>query len=279
VLINPDEWAHLMAKAGIPDSSFAKTLTTSFYHRRHTVTLGGQGGGRDLDIPFALSFIGGIVEEEFDTVFNASSLGGLYDRFLFGLIPEGFKWSYRAFPHDHPIFENGYLPIKPVSVTVDGSVYEVIKEWNRDPALGRVVEICTRVATIFASIDGRDIITGADLEAMKLLADNQQAIRGKYRPNPGENHDAIFANTIMNWVKTHAQQWRSLRELQQGTNYHRSKLGPSVAFRALKALAGERQIELWTSEVTNNGALNPLPADYTGKRPKIGSGLVRVSHD
>ena len=38
----------------------------------------------ELEYPLnlAMSFIGGIVEQDFDTVFGASSLGGLYDRFL-----------------------------------------------------------------------------------------------------------------------------------------------------------------------------------------------------
>jgi len=70
VLVNPDEWSHVMAKAGIPDATLASTLTTAFYNRRHIITLGGQGGGRDITIPFPFSIIGGIVQEDFDSVFG-----------------------------------------------------------------------------------------------------------------------------------------------------------------------------------------------------------------
>jgi Bifunctional DNA primase/polymerase, N-terminal len=153
VLINSDEWSHVMSKAGIPDASLPSTLTSAFYRRKHTVTLGGQGGGKDLHIPFAFSMIGGIVEDEFESVFNAASVGGLYDRFLFGLPPKDFKWNYREFPSRLP------TQVKAVPVKIDGSVYEVLDVWNiKYPTMGRVVEVCLRVATIFASLDGRGVV-------------------------------------------------------------------------------------------------------------------------
>jgi hypothetical protein len=38
VLVNPDEWSHLLSKATIPDASFPKVLTTMFYKRQGTHT-------------------------------------------------------------------------------------------------------------------------------------------------------------------------------------------------------------------------------------------------
>jgi hypothetical protein len=280
VLINPDELSHLMAKAGIPDASFASTLTTAFYQTRHMVTLGGQGGGKELLIPFGFSLTGGIVQDQFESVFNSASVGGVYDRFLFGLAPKGFKWSYREFPHQHKLFQNGSLLIKPVSVSLDGSVSEVIEVWNKKyPKAGRVVEICLRVAQIFASIDGRAVVAGDDLEKLEPLAVWQMGVRSIYRPNEGENPDAIFANAAWSWIQTHARQWRTIRDLQKGTNYHRRKLGPNVAYHALQGLVREQQVDMWVSKVNEKGLLNPLPQDYTGVRPKIGSGLVRVGRN
>jgi hypothetical protein len=219
------------------------------------------------------------VKDDFDSVFDAASLGGLYDRFLFGLAPDGFSWSYREFPFAHPLFHGkGMLQFQPVSVWADPSLYEAIAGWKKkDPTRGRVTEVCARVAKIFASIDGRGVVTGDDLERLEPLALYQQSIRGMYRPNPGMNPDAIFANVALNWVQTNARQWRTFRDLQKGTNYHRRKLGPNVAYRALRALAREHQIDLWESAADDRGNLNPMPADYTGTRPKIGSGLVRVT--
>lgn len=279
VLVNPDEWSHVMAKAGIPDATLASTLTTAFYNRRHIITLGGQGGGRDITIPFPFSIIGGIVQEDFDSVFDASTLGGLYDRFLFGLAPDGFNWSYRSFPSDHPFLQS--TP-KPVVTVAHPSLEEVIKDWNkRDRELGRIVEVCARVAAVFAAIDGRTKVVGEDLEKLWPLAQYQKAIRAMYKPNPGMNPDAIYANAALSWTQANAQQWRTLRDLQKGTNYHRRKLGPNVAFRSVQALARDGQIDVWVSTADGGGNLNQMPADYQGKRPKIGAALIRLakSHD
>jgi hypothetical protein len=274
VLVNPDEWSHVMSKAGIPDASLASALTTAFYNRRHLVTLGGQGGGKDVTIPFPFSIIGGIVQEDFDSVFDASTLGGLYDRFLFGLAPDGFNWSWRSFPGDHPFFQS---KPKPVIAVAHPSLEEAIKDWNgRDKDLGRIVEVCARVATIFAAIDGRSKVTGEDLEKLWPLAQYQKALRAIFKPNPGTNPDAIYANAAMGWIQAHARQWRSLRDLQKGTNYHRRRLGPNVAFRSVQALARDGQIDVWVSTADAGGNLNALPADYTGKRPKIGGALIRL---
>jgi hypothetical protein len=116
-----------------------------------------------------------------------------------------------------------------------------------------------------------------DLEKLWPLAQYQKAIRAMYKPNPGMNPDAIYSNVAMNWIKQHAQQWRTLRDLQKGTNYHRRKLGPNVAFRSIQALARDGQIDVWISTVDGGGNLNPLPADYMGKRPKIGGTLIRLA--
>ena len=278
VLINPDEWAHVMAKAGIPDASFSTTLTSAFYQRSHTVTLGGQGGGRNVEIPFSFSLIGGIVQDEFDSVFGAAALGGLYDRFLFGLAPEEFHWSYKPFPADHPFLKTKPTPVAP---TAHPSLMEVIKAWNdRDRDLGRIVEVCVRVATVFAGIDGRKEVTGEDLEKLWSLALYQKAVRGIYKPNPGVNPDAVYANVALNWIHQHAQQWRTLRDLQKGTNYHRRKLGPNVAFRSVQSLAASGDVDMWVSKlVDKDGTMveNDIPFGYSGKRPRLGGGLVRVA--
>jgi hypothetical protein len=90
------------------------------------------------------------------------------------------------------------------------------------------------------------------------------------------NPDAIFANVVLNWLQTH-KGWHTFRDLQTGTNYYRRKLGPNVASRALQALAKEHQVDLWYSTANGQGMPNPLPHDYKETRPKIGSGLVRLS--
>jgi hypothetical protein len=266
VLITPDEWSHLFAKAAIPDASFPSVLTTSFYRRNQIFTLGGRDGGKEYILNLAMSFIGGIVEDEFDTVFGSASLGGLYDRFLFGRAPNGFMWDYVPCPIPQAKHWLNW-DLKPVQV--NPSVHEVVKGWNREnQGLGRVAEICTRVATIYACLDGRSEVTGKDIEILKPLALYQVGLRQVFRPNPGKNPDAIFANTAMAWIQKNADGWTSIAKLKQRTWRVEQDLGPAVAVRSLIGLARSGRIDLW---LTEDG--KQTPPDYTGPRPRIG--LVR----
>ena len=266
VLINPDEWSHLFAKARIPDASFPTVMTTSFYRRNQIFTLGGTGGGREYMLNLQMSFIGGIVEDEFDTVFGAGSLGGLYDRFLFGRAPDGFKWNYQPCPIEQ---KKHWADWNMKPVRVDPSVYEVVKGWTKQNSnLGRVSEICVRCAVIYASLDGRPEITGRDIEPLKPLALYQLGLRQVFRPNPGKNPDAIFANKALAWIQKHAGEWASIAKLKQYTWRIEQDLGPAVAVRSLIGLARSGRIELWLADSGHS-----LPSDYTGPRPRIG--LVR----
>jgi hypothetical protein len=262
-LINPDEWAHLFAKAAIPDASFPTVLTTAFYRRNQIVTIGGQGGGTEYALNLSMSFIGGIVEQDFDTVFGAGSLGGLYDRFLFGRAPDGFKWNYQPC---HIEQKKHWADWNMKPVRINPSVYEVIRGWNREnPNLGRVAEICVRIAVIYASLDGRPEITGKDIEPLKSLALYQVGLRQVFRPNPGKNPDAIFANKALAWIQKHAGEWTSISKLKQNTWRIEQDLGPAVAVRSLIGLARSGRIDLWLAD---NGT--ELPSDYAGPRPRIG---------
>ncbi|HEY4710101.1 MAG TPA: bifunctional DNA primase/polymerase, partial [Candidatus Acidoferrales bacterium] len=91
-LINPDEWSYLFQKNRVTGSSFPQFMTTSYYRRRQTFPLAGRAG--ELVLNNAISYIGGVVDAEFDCLFDASTLGGLYDRFLFGM-KEGWKFDFR----------------------------------------------------------------------------------------------------------------------------------------------------------------------------------------
>ena len=272
VLIIQDEYSHLFSKALIPNASFGSFLTKTFYRKHQIYT---RPRGKEAVLNLSMSMIGGIVEDDFDSVFNASSLGGCYDRFLFGYAPRTWKWSYRPYPlpvMDTPAPTFGDFGWTPVPVTLDGSVFEVAKDWNRkDQNLGRIVEICTRIATIYASMDGRELVTGKDLEDLWDLAQYQLDLRKQFQPNAGINPDAQFANAAVRWIEKYAQDWTPVWELKKGVHSHEMKLGPNVAERALYALARGGRIQLWMN--TGDLAKNPLPLDYAGVVPRVG--LVR----
>lgn len=269
VLLNPDELAHLFAKAGIPNASFATNLTSAFYRRRQNITI---AKGVELNFDLALSLIGGIVDDEFGTVLNSATIGGLYDRMLFGETVPGFGWAHRDYPWR---CTNEPLDPLPVAVSSDGSVTEVEKAWRKkDSGLGRIVEVCIRIAKIYASMDGRSVITGKDLEALRGLAMRQRTIRTLRQPNPGLVPDAIFSNAAEAWLKSHTKgEWITVSALKQGVHGYEMKLGPNVAERALQAMARGDRIDFWVPK-DRDGKDLPLPDGYFGSRPR--RGLLRL---
>jgi len=266
VLINPDEWAHLFAKAAIPDASFPTILTTSFYRRNQIFTLGGHGGGREYGLNLAMSFIGGIVESDFDIVFGANTLGGLYDRFLFGRAPDRFRWPYQPCPIEP---KKHYLDWDLKAPRLHPSVFEETKSWSKE--LGRVVELCVRVATIYAALDGRSEVTGKDMQPLKSLGLYQLGLRQTFRPNPGVTTDAQYANKALYWINKNAENWTSIRQLKRHLYRLEERLGPNVAERAIMSLAKGGRIDLWLPD--RNDPNNSGPTGYSG--PRVKTGLVR----
>jgi hypothetical protein len=223
----------------------------------------------------ALSYIGGIVESDFDMVFDATSLGGLYDRFLFGY-KAGWKMDYTPYPFPVVCKDEGW---DCVPVYQDPSVFEVTKGWNKQhPQWGRVVEIMVRVATTYASLDGRTTITGSDILKLEPLAVNQAAIRGKFNPNVGLTPDAKFQNSVINWLKSHtAGEWVPLSKVKQGCHAYEMSLGPNVALRAISAMGQNgTMVDVWVKRIDTNGDyLTPVPEEWKN-RTKIPNSLIRL---
>lgn len=116
--------------------------------------------------------------------------------------------------------------------------------------MGRQVEIAVRVATICASFNGENILTGKMLDAgaAKATLDYQNWVRVRLTPNAGENPDAQCSNAIMEWMREHASKgdWVDLQALKRGMNYSRLKLGARVFTYAIQNLANPfvRDIEV-----------------------------------
>jgi hypothetical protein len=93
VLLWPDELSHLLGKSHIENVSFPSVLNTLLDDDSQVLTI---RDGKKVVFDARLSILGGIVEENFEDSFGASTTTGLFDRFLFGLMPSNCVCNWRA---------------------------------------------------------------------------------------------------------------------------------------------------------------------------------------
>lgn len=243
LLIDLDEWSHLFAKAGIENSSFITFLHTAFYKRRQNVVM---SRGKEIDFNCQISFVGGIVEDEFDDCFGAKSMGGLHDRFTFGLCPEGYNFLFRP-------FEGIRETTSPITVEVDPAIWEMAEQIRKEnPKIGREAEIAIRAARICASFDGRKILRAQDCESsVKTFIATQLHIREYLRPNEGVTNDAKCANALLMWLERNASDMRVVpeRDVRHGLRKTLAKLGPGALAYATKNLVNAGMI--WFGQIPN----------------------------
>ncbi len=252
LLIDLDEWSHLFAKAGIENSSFITFLHTAFYKRRQNVVM---ARGKEIDFSCQISFVGGIVEDEFSDCFGVKSMGGLHDRFTFGLCPGGFNFLYCPFEGVKEI-------TSPITVEVDPAIWEMAEQIRKEnPNIGREAEIAIRAARICASFDGRKILRARDCESsVKAFIATQLHIREYLRPNEGVTNDAKCANALLMWLERNASDMRVVpeRDVRDGLRKTLAKLGPGTLTYATKNLVNQGMI--WFGQLPNTRA-------YAGRFP------------
>ena len=228
-LVSPDELGHLLSKAHIENASFPYVLNRAFYNTAFELT---AAKGKVVTVNCDLAIIGGCVIEQFDELFDASTVGGLYDRFCFGVYPEPFEFIYRP-------FEGGAASFPPpVAVSVDPEIWDVKDEWVRKiPGMtGRCAENALRIAGICAAFDGRSVLRPEDLNPAFAFAEYQVRVREVLRPNPGENPDAKIAIAILAAMERTAPhgEWVAKRQLYKAL--HAERTGPGVFKRAVDHL-------------------------------------------
>lgn len=253
LLIDLDEWAHLFAKASIESSSFATFLQTAFYKNHVNVVL---GGGFEVDLTCALTLVGGIVEDDFGSCFGARSMGGLHDRFVFGLCPQDYNFMYRP-------FEGKPEKLEPTMVAIDKDVWDMVAALRKETGAGREAEHAVRVAHICASYDGRITLHAKDCEAsVRAFVADQLRVRDILRPNEGVTNDAACANEILLWMRNNAPNGELVpeRRLQHGIRRQLSKLGPGVFRSSVTNLMIAGMIVVMD---------DPTGKVWGGRRPKL----------
>jgi hypothetical protein len=231
-LFSPDELGHTLSKLQIERSSFSFVLNTAFYLSQFKVLMGKrQSANFDCD----LSILGGLVEERFSELFNFQSTGGLHNRFLFGLCPGNFRYTYRPWEFPSEI-------TNPIEVRIHPEVWEWRKEFEkRHPDVeARVVENSIRCATIAASFDDRPILRAKQASAWDAFSLYQHRIRAILQPNPGENFEAQLAHKFLQYLGRKNGHYVSRRELFRQTRAYDK--GPTIAERALSTLAANGDV-------------------------------------
>jgi DnaB helicase-like protein len=238
-LVCPDELGHLFAKAGIENASFPFILNRAFYQSQFDLT---SARGKIIRFNSSLSLLGGLVDSDFQRYFDSGTIGGLHDRFIFGVCPDPFTFDYQPFSGEPETFIK--MPEAPY---VDPGVWELKKQWlNDNPALTpRVCEIALRVAGICAAFDGRTVLRVADLSPALAFAKHQAQVRVVFSPNPGENPDAHCGFAVVSHLQ-HYDGWVNRREFYR--KVHASRYGSGIFNRVLMSLAQQGEIEL-----TRNG--------------------------
>lgn len=237
-LVSVDEMGHLLSKAHIENASFPYVLNRAFYETSFDVT---GAKGKLTSFHCEMSLLGGCPDNLFDTLFDASTVGGLYDRFVFGICPQPFTFDYRP-------FEGGAEPItETVAVGIDPEVWEMKRIWVEEGVSPRCAENALRIAGICASLDKRTLLRPAQLGPAFAFAKYQTRIQQTLRPNPGENSDAKCAFAILTTLERMAQNGSKGKWIARRACYkaiHAERLGPSVFRRALDSLVMNGDIEI-----------------------------------
>ncbi|HWY20032.1 MAG TPA: hypothetical protein VNX26_02365 [Candidatus Acidoferrum sp.] len=249
-----DELEHLLLKAAIQGSTFATVLNTAFYEDQQELII-----AHSQRVPFncRFSLAGGVVDERFNDLFGAATTGGFYDRFIFGVGPSGYSYSYRSFSgepllkaKDPADVDEGFDTTveHPVPVEISSDVWaerdRIQEELKIAPGERRVLELGIRCALIAASLDGRRVLKAADLGPMKAFVAYQLRVRKTLKPNPGKNPEAIVACKFLDYLDEHSPNGEFLNRRKMISDTRASQdWGPSTVNRVLSALELAGDIE------------------------------------
>lgn len=252
-LVNVDELGFLLERASLEGASFPFILDRSYYQKAYALT---TQNGKEVTFNCSLSLIGGVTllkegaYEQFGDLFGRQSIGGMYDRFLFGLAPSG--WEYDYLPFSGPSLGIDVTKLKPVTIGTD--VWEAKNAWVKQYKLNpRRTESCIRVVGNCASYDGRTVLHPQDIEKPVIaLAKYQTQLELLLKPNPGQNDDGRLSNKLMGYLRRHSPngEWLSERDMLRDTNAYDYGVR---AEKVLNSLEYNGEIERSMTSATTGG--------------------------
>jgi hypothetical protein len=239
-LFFPDELLHTLKKANIEGATFSSFLNTAYNFDWQQMTI---ARGEQLNFNAQLSFIGGLVTEEFGDGFGDQTTGGLYDRFIFGIEPSDFQYFYKDFEGGSALqssSEESIEPNRPIPVSIDPKVLEMQKDY---PKLKRVFQHAVRVAAICAAFDGRPVLLPGAMGPALAFAEYQLRVREILKPNPGHNPEGILLHKFLAYLDRVAPDNRAVGEREMLNATNAGDFGPNVAERTLQGLSFNGTVE------------------------------------
>ena len=250
-LVNPDELGFLLERSSLDGASFPYVLNRAFYDTMFSLT---TSGGKMVPFNCRLSLIGGISissegdYEAFGDLYGPKTVGGLYDRSLFGLKPSGFEYEFIPFCGGPAAVAMGLANLKAPSVTQD--VWEAKNHWVKQYGLNpRTTESAIRVAGICAAYDGVALLRPQDIEKSVIaLSEYETRLQLILKPNTGKNDDGVLANKFLNYLRRNGPNGEWLSERDMLRNTHAYDLG-TRSDRVLASLEYNGEIERGSSLV------------------------------
>jgi hypothetical protein len=213
-LLAQDELRNTIAKANIQGSSLPSTLC-SLWSQDEAGAADKTGEHVAL---VRLNILGALKAddaEDFAECFGKETTTGLYDRFIFGLAPKG--WKYKK-------WEREPVSRMPKGCSIPDYCYQMVDEW-RDVdtvARGRLGEVALRVAYITSAANHDSEVTRESMTAALEFVTWQEFIRTGYKAGLGDSVDAQCTNAILSVLdKLEPGVWVQWRTLASKKNWYR----------------------------------------------------------
>ena len=228
-LLAQDELRSTLNKANIQGSSLPSTLCTLW----NDDEAGAADKTGEHTALVRLNILGALKAddgEEFAEVFGKESTAGLYDRFVYGLAPKG--WRYQK-------WDRQQVSRFPKGCLVPDYCYQMMNEWRDvDPVgRGRLAEIALRIAYLASSANHDREVTVESMKAALEFCQWQEVIRLNYKAGLGDGADALCTAAILNVLeKLEPGIWVRWSTLANKKNWYR-KYGARTLSSCRDALA------------------------------------------
>jgi hypothetical protein len=263
-------------KAAKGESSTLISRFTDFWDENEFSLMDGRLGQSSITANCRLSWIGGLPTdadnpEKFLATFGSSTGDGLYNRFLFGLVPYEIDFDGKNAwnPPDADVTEDiikaDYTALAPKKkwshvVRFDDDAWSYLCEW-RKPPIPRCQFHAKKVAILTASANLEESVTLECVKAACVFMEWQAKLRSMFAAGVAENVEGQFYERAITKLESMAKkgQWFNVTRLSHDLKWSR-KFGGRIVASTFKGMADQRiivPVYKGITELPNSYFLNP----------------------